>query len=106
MWCNRYQKRCSVMDNKLNNMFNDFFKENEGKSDSESNEKLEEFLNKYNSGEIKYENTPLDNAYELLEKAENSKSEKQAKKYAKEAYDMCPIVLMLFYFWSIWKMIG
>ena len=90
MWYNRYQKRGSVMNNKLNNMLNDFFKENEGKSDSELNEKLEEFLNKYNSGEIKYENTPLDNAYELLEKAENSKSEKQAKKYAKEAYDMCP----------------
>ena len=57
------------MNNKLNNMLNDFFKENEGKFDSELNEKLEEFLNKYNSGEIEYENTPLDNAYELLEKA-------------------------------------
>ena len=78
------------MDNKLNNILNDFFKENEGKSDSELNEKLEEFINKYNSGEIEYKNTALDNAYELLEKAENSKSEKQAKKYAKEAYDMCP----------------
>ena len=29
------------MDNKLNNMLNEFFKENEGKSDSELNEKLE-----------------------------------------------------------------
>ena len=32
----------------------------------------------------------MDDAYELLEKAENAKSKTQAIKYAKEAYDMCP----------------
>lgn len=29
-------------------------------------------------------------AYELLEKAENAKSDNQARKYAKEAYKLCP----------------
>ena len=57
------------MDNKLNNM-------------------LQEFIKMYNNGEIEYENTPLDDAYELLEKAENAKSKTQAIKYAKEAYDI------------------
>lgn len=45
---------------------------------------------KYNAGEIEYENTPLDDAYELLEKAKNAKTEKEALKLAKDAYKMCP----------------
>ena len=44
-------------------------------------------MQKYNAGEIDYTNTILDDAYELLEKAENTKSKTQAIKYAKEAYD-------------------
>ena len=35
-------------------------------------------------------NTLLDDAYELLDRAENTKSKTQAIKYAKEAYAMCP----------------
>ena len=37
-----------------------------------------------------YTNTILDDAYELLEQAENAKTKNQAIKLAKEAYDMCP----------------
>lgn len=47
-------------------------------------------MDKYNAGEIEYENTPLDDAYELLEKAESAKTESQAIKLAKEAYQICP----------------
>ncbi len=74
------------MDNKLNNMLNDFLKNNDAKDKKELNEKLQEFIKKYNAGEIKYERTPLDDAYDLLQKAQQTKSKKQALKYAKEAY--------------------
>lgn len=76
------------MDNKLNNMINEFLKD--AKDENELNEKLQEFMEKYNNREIEYENTILDDAYELLEKAEQAKSKKQAIKLAKEAYEMCP----------------
>lgn len=78
------------MNNKLNNMINDFLANTDAKNEEELNEKLQVFIQKYNSGEIAYTNTILDDAYELLEKAENTKSKKQAIKYAKEAYLMCP----------------
>lgn len=78
------------MDNKFNNMINEFLANTDAKDENELNEKLQEFIKKYNAGEIEYENTILDDAYELLEKAENAKSKTQAIKYAKEAYDMCP----------------
>ena len=78
------------MDNKFNNMINEFLANSDAKDENELNEKLQEFIKKYNAGEIEYENTILDDAYELLEKAENAKSKTQAIKYAKEAYDMCP----------------
>lgn len=78
------------MDNKFNNMLNDFFANTDAKNDEELNEKLQEFMVKYNNGEIDYTNTILDDAYELLEQAENAKSKKQAIKLAKEAYIMCP----------------
>lgn len=45
---------------------------------------------KYNAGKIEYKNTPLDDANELLEKAENAKTEKEAIKLAKKAYLVCP----------------
>ena len=77
------------MNNKLNNMINDFLENVDAKDEKELNEKLQEFIKKYNANEIEYVNTPLDDAYELLEKAENSKSKTQAIKYAKEAYEMC-----------------
>ena len=78
------------MNNKLNNMINEFFANNEAKDEKELNEKLQEFIQKYNAGEIEYENTILDDAYELLGKAKNANSKSQAIKYAKEAYNMCP----------------
>ena len=78
------------MDNKFNNMINEFLANTDAKDEKELNEKLQEFMQKYNAGEIDYTNTILDDAYELLEKAENTKSKTQAIKYAKEAYDMCP----------------
>lgn len=78
------------MDNKFNNMINEFLANTDAKDEDELNEKLQEFIKKYNAGEIEYENTILDDAYELLEKAENAKSKTQAIKYAKEAYEICP----------------
>ncbi len=78
------------MNNKLNNMINEFLENIDAKDEKELNEKLQEFIKKYNANEIEYENTPLDDAYELLEKAENAKSKTQAIKLAKKAYDMCP----------------
>lgn len=76
------------MDNKLNNMLNDFLKNNDINGE-DINEKLKEFTEKYNKGEIKYENTPLDDAYEILEKAKKSKTKNQAIKLAKKAYELC-----------------
>ncbi len=78
------------MDNKFNNMLKEFLENTNAKSEKELDEKLQEFIQKYNAGEIEYENTILDDAYELLEKAENASSKTQAIKYAKKAYDMCP----------------
>lgn len=78
------------MDNKFNNMINEFLANIDTKDEDELNEKLQEFIKKYNAGEIEYENTILDDAYELLEKAKDAKSKTQAIKYAKEAYDTCP----------------
>ena len=69
-------------------MINEFLKD--AKDKDELNEKLQEFMERYNNGEIEYENTILDDAYDLLERAEQAKNKKQAIKLAKEAYDMCP----------------
>lgn len=77
------------MDNKFNNMLNEFFANTDAKNDEELEEKLQEFIAKYNNGEIEYANTILDDAYELLEQAENAKTKNQALKLAKEAYKMC-----------------
>ena len=66
------------MNNKLNNMLNKFMKESNATTKEEMNKALQEFMIKYNAGEIEYKNTPLDDAYELLEKARNSKIKKQA----------------------------
>jgi len=78
------------MDNKFNNMINEFLANTDAKDEKELNEKLQEFIKMYNNGEIEYENTPLDDAYEILEEAQNAKTEKEAIKLAKKAYDMCP----------------
>ena len=59
------------MDNKFNNMLQEFLKNNNIESLEEANEKLQEFIMMYNNGEIEYENTPLDDAYEMLKEAED-----------------------------------
>ena len=75
------------MDNKFNNMLQEFLKNNNVKDIDEANEKLQEFIKMYNNGEIEYKNTPLDDAYELLEKAQNARNEKEALRLAKKAYE-------------------
>ena len=78
------------MDNKFNNMLQEFLKNNNVKSIDEANEKIQEFIEKYNNNEIEYENTPLDDAYEILEEAQYAANEKAAIKLAKKAYEMSP----------------
>lgn len=75
------------MDNKFNNMLQEFLKKNNVENIDEANEKLQEFINMYNSGEIEYKNTPLDDAYEILEEAQHAKNEKEAIRLAKKAYE-------------------
>ena len=75
------------MDNKFNNMLEEFLKNNNVDNIDDANKKLQEFIQMYNNGEIDYENTPLDDAYELLEKAENAKNKKEAIRLAKKAYE-------------------
>lgn len=75
------------MNNKMNNMLNEFFANTDAKNEEELNQQLQEFIKKYNNGEIEYKMTPLDEAYGILEKAENAKSKKQAIKLAKQAYE-------------------
>ena len=75
------------MDNKFNNMLQEFLKNNDVDSIDNANEKLQEFIKMYNNGEIEYENTPLDDAYDILEEAQNAKTEKEAIKLAKKAYE-------------------
>ena len=78
------------MDNKFNNMLQEFLKNNNVKSIDEANEKIKEFIEKYNNGEMEYKNTPLDDAYEILEEAQYAANEKAAIKLAKKAYEMSP----------------
>ena len=75
------------MDNKFNNMLQEFLKNNNVKDIDEANEKLQEFIKMYNNGEIEYKNTPLDDAYEILEEAQNANNEKEALRLAKKAYE-------------------
>lgn len=78
------------MNNKFNNMLQEFLKNNNVENIDEANEKLQEFIKMYNNGEIEYENTPLDDAYEILEEAQNARNEKEAIKLAKKAYEKSP----------------
>lgn len=77
------------MDNKLNNMINEFLANTDAKNEKELNQKLQEFIKKYNNGEITYQNAPLDDAYELLEQAKTAKTKNRAIKLAKQAYETC-----------------
>lgn len=64
----------------------------------ELNGKLMEFITKYNNGEIEYENTPMDDALELLEKAEYARNKSEAIRVAKKHMKYAQIVWMQFYF--------
>ena len=75
------------MDNKMNNMIKEVFENTDIESEEELNEAFGKFIEQYNAGEIEYENTPLDEAYELLEEAENAKTMKEAKRLAKKAFE-------------------
>lgn len=78
------------MNNKLNNMIQEFINNSDTKNMEELNGKLMEFITKYNNGEIEYENTPMDDALELLEKAEYARNKSEAIRLAKKAYKICP----------------
>ena len=79
------------MDNKLNNMIQQFIENNNIDNIDELNEKMQDFLEKYNNGEIEYENTPLDDAYEMLEEAEDvSRDRKERIDIAKKVYKKYP----------------
>ena len=79
------------MDNKFNNMLQEFLKNNNIESLEEANEKLQEFIMMYNNGEIEYENTPLDDAYEMLKEAEDrNKDIKERIDIAKKVYKKYP----------------
>lgn len=78
------------MNNKLNNMLNDFFENTDGLNDEEMDKALQDFMMKYNKGELEYTDTALDNAYELLSEAEDASSKSEALKLAKEAYKVSP----------------
>lgn len=56
------------------------------KKSTEKKNKIDEHL----LDEWDYTPTPLDEAYDLLEEAENAKTEPQAKKLARQAYEHCP----------------
>ena len=75
------------MDNKFNSLLQEFLKNYNVENIKEANEKLQEFIQMYNNGELEYENTPLDDAYEILEEAQNAKNVKEAIKLAKKAYE-------------------
>ena len=93
------------MDNKLNNMINEFLANVDVKTQTSQMKNYKNFTKIYNAGEIEYENTVLDDAYELLEKAENAKSKKQAIKYAKKHIIYVLIALMQYYFKFVQKTI-
>lgn len=87
-----------MLDNKFHNMLQDYMnnlKKNSKKelTKKELNEKIQEFINKYNADELEYENTPLDEANELLEQARLAKNRKEAIKLAKKASEICPYCL-------------
>lgn len=94
------------MDNKFNNMLQEFLKNNNIESLEEANEKLQEFIMMYNNGEIEYENTPLDDAYEMLKEAEDRNKERKEridiakkvyKKYLEENLEMLFPLFALYY---------
>lgn len=78
------------MDPKMHRMLEDFLKNANTENIEELNEDLQEWVQKYNAGEIDYELTILDQANEILDEAYHTNDPKKAMKLAKKAYQMCP----------------
>lgn len=76
------------MNNNFFEKLEDYLKNVNAKDEKELEAKVQEFVNKYNSEDFDYELTPLECAYQVLDKAEKAKSKKTALKYAKEAYEI------------------
>ena len=79
------------MDDKLNKMLSDYLDNLDFDDMKELNDKLEKFLSEVENGE--HERTPLDDARDLLKKAQETDSMAKAAKYAMEAYKVCPDLL-------------
>ena len=79
-----------VMDQKMHESLEKFMAERNPKDEKELNDLLQEFINLYNSGELDYEDSPMVQAYELLEQAHEAKSEKEKMKLVKQALAVCP----------------
>ena len=77
------------MTKKNNNMLADTFPNSKDKLEGELFAKFEKLLQEV-AEEMKYEDPNLEEAYELLEKAEEASSKTKAIKYAKEAYEKYP----------------
>lgn len=72
-------------------MVNEMLKGKDFKSEEEAQQAIAELINDYNTGKLdNLDPTPLDEAYELLEKAENATTRAQAEKLAKQAYAKTP----------------
>ena len=81
------------MNNKLNNLLNEFLEQNQDLTEEELDQKLQEFIGDYNNDLLDYEVTPLDEAYEILDKAYEADSLKEATKLAKQALKKCDYCL-------------
>ncbi len=78
-------------ENQFHEMLSEYLGNAELKDEKEVNEAIEKFMNDFNGGKFNnFENTILDDAYELLEKANDAKTKSKAKKLAQQAYDKCP----------------
>lgn len=79
------------MDNKMHEMLQNFIKEEEEKGEKDIEKIIQKFMLKYNNGMLDdIPNTPMDDAYELLDKAYETKTPSKAKKLAEQALEVCP----------------
>lgn len=79
-----------IVDPKLFEALNKFMGEKKPKSIDEVNQLMQEFTLLYNSGKLNYEYSAKVEAYELLEKAKEAKSEKEEIKLVKKALEVDP----------------
>lgn len=79
-----------IVDPKLFEALNKFMGEKKPKSIDDVNQLMQEFTLLYNSGKLNYEYSAKVEAYELLEKAKEAKSEKEEIKLVKKALEVDP----------------